>query len=141
MRIKDFQLCYIDENKAYFADVHSDRVWGDDWDDAPYEHNAGKPYAHEKGDLDKPVKIISCMFDGPVETPAEKAGHNSSFSVEDINKWATPWLHPSWGAQMNDYLLAGARVEDFIEYMDKIGGTVYIPLEWIGHTSFLSESV
>lgn len=37
-------LCYVDGNRAYFTTQPLDQQWGDDWDDAPYEHNAGTPY-------------------------------------------------------------------------------------------------
>lgn len=41
---KDFKLCYIDGCWAYFTTQDLDKQWGDDWDDVPYEHNAGDPY-------------------------------------------------------------------------------------------------
>lgn len=37
-------LCYVDGNKAWFTTKPLAEQWGDDWDDAPYEHNAGQPY-------------------------------------------------------------------------------------------------
>ena len=39
----DFEL-NEKEFMAYFTPVSLDEQWGDDWDDAPYEHNAGIPY-------------------------------------------------------------------------------------------------
>ena len=37
------KLCYLENNIMYFtSDIENQ--WGDDWDDRPYEHNAGKPY-------------------------------------------------------------------------------------------------
>ena len=41
---KDPILCYVDEPWAYFTTQDLDKQWGDDWNDAPYEHNAGTPY-------------------------------------------------------------------------------------------------
>lgn len=38
------RLCYIDGPWAYFTTQPVAEQWGDDWDDAPYEHNAGDPY-------------------------------------------------------------------------------------------------
>ena len=38
------KLCYVEGNIAYFTTQDLDKQWGDDWDDAPYEHNAGLPY-------------------------------------------------------------------------------------------------
>ena len=40
---KPFKLCYVRHNILYFTDSF-EKQWGDDWDDAPYEHNAGEPY-------------------------------------------------------------------------------------------------
>ena len=37
-------LCYIDGPWAYFTTRPVAEQWGDYWDDAPYEHNAGEPY-------------------------------------------------------------------------------------------------
>ena len=39
-----YKLCYIEKNFAYFTTQDLEKQWGDDWDDAPYEHNAGTPY-------------------------------------------------------------------------------------------------
>ena len=41
----EYKLCYVDRNKAWFTN-NFEKQWGDDWDDAPYEHNAGLPYDH-----------------------------------------------------------------------------------------------
>lgn len=37
-------LCYVKEPWAYFTTQPLDKQWGDDWNDAPYEHNAEEPY-------------------------------------------------------------------------------------------------
>lgn len=58
-----YKLCYIDDNGysnqgvAYFTD-NLENQWGDDWDDAPYEHNAESPY-HEWSELIEDNKDIS----------------------------------------------------------------------------------
>lgn len=40
---KDYRLCYINGNVMYFSpDIEHE--WGDDWDDAPADCNAGEPY-------------------------------------------------------------------------------------------------
>lgn len=36
--------CYVEGNRAWFTTQSLDKQWGDDWNDAPYEHNAGRPY-------------------------------------------------------------------------------------------------
>lgn len=42
-----FKLCYIEHNanRAWFTSADLKDQWGDDWNDAPYAHNAGTPYA------------------------------------------------------------------------------------------------
>lgn len=37
-------LCYVRSPWAYFTTRPLFEQWGDDWNDAPYEHNAGEPY-------------------------------------------------------------------------------------------------
>ena len=52
----EYKLCYVDGNKAWFTN-NFEKQWGDDWNDRPYEHNAGLPYDHwselikENGDI------------------------------------------------------------------------------------------
>lgn len=38
-------LCYVDRPWAYFTTQSLSEQWGDDWNDAPYEYNAGPPYS------------------------------------------------------------------------------------------------
>ena len=40
----ELKLCYIDGAWAYFTTQALADVIGDDWNDAPYECNAGAPY-------------------------------------------------------------------------------------------------
>ena len=42
--MKEPILCYVKGPWAYFTTQPLKKQWGDDWDDAPYEHNAGEPY-------------------------------------------------------------------------------------------------
>ncbi|OGN14800.1 MAG: hypothetical protein A3J47_00270 [Candidatus Yanofskybacteria bacterium RIFCSPHIGHO2_02_FULL_43_22] len=37
-------LCFVEGNTAYFTTQELSKQWGDDWNDAPYEHNAERPY-------------------------------------------------------------------------------------------------
>ena len=39
----ELKLCYCANNIMYFTSDMTAQ-WGDDWDDRPYEHNAGSPY-------------------------------------------------------------------------------------------------
>ena len=55
------KLCYIDphDRSAWFTSCELDKQWGDDWNDAPYEHNAGEPYRdHYETDSDGKKKRV-----------------------------------------------------------------------------------
>ena len=89
-------LCYVEGNFAYFTTQPLAKQWGDDWDDAPYEHNAGEPYlptvcykttGPEKDPLDwnddgtPKWGIVKVAWDGPFSPPCEN--HiNSPWSVQ-----------------------------------------------------------
>lgn len=47
------RLCYVDgldTLTAFFTTRPLAEQWGDDWNDAPYEHNAGRPYRWREAD-------------------------------------------------------------------------------------------
>lgn len=44
MNENDPILCYVEGNFAYFTSKPLEETSGDDWDDAPYEHNAEPPF-------------------------------------------------------------------------------------------------
>lgn len=140
--MKDFKLCYIDSRFAYFTTQELSKQWGDDWDDVPYEHNAGVPYEphyHYYTDGSKKKSGLEWNEDGtpkweiykigydcyPAETPAYIAAGNSRYSVQAINNKLTPWL-TKWPDKA---LFAGASVEEFIAFIEECGGTVYLPKE------------
>ena len=133
---KEFVLCYIERPWAYFTTKDLSKQWGDDWDDAPYEWNAEEPYGpHERidGDFDdngNPLWLIERIaFDdfGELETPAEKCGPNSPYSVRDINSGACSWLaSKSWSTEKKVAIPAGTSLWDFIKMIQSIGGKVYL---------------
>ena len=113
------QLCYVDGAWAYFTTQKLEDQWGDDWNDAPYEHNAGTPYA------DDGFKITKVAFEGNFEQP--KDGHlNSPFSVEMINAKQIAWLRTSSWANNKDAISAGASFEEFEMFIKRNGGKVYL---------------
>ncbi len=121
------KLCYIDDNKAWFTTQPLDKQWGDDWDDTPYEHNAGEPYEPHRDGED--WEITSVMFEGSFEVPRENY-RNSPYSVQDINALHTPWLKTeSWVIKPRSVLFAGSSLEEFTAFVEKHGGTVYFKKE------------
>ena len=81
---ENYQLCYCC-GCAYFTSDMS-KQYGDDWDDAPYEHNAGNPYESN-------TKIATRIIPKNWEEPDERLGLlNTPYSVDDINAKKIPWL-------------------------------------------------
>lgn len=113
------RLCYIDGHKAYFTTKPVNAQWGDDWDDAPYEHNAGDPY-EEAG-----INIRAVYYESALITPEEMANGNSQWSVQQINKGQVAWLRNSCNA--DEFMMAGITLENFIKNITAWGGTVYLP--------------
>lgn len=125
MKIKDLMLCYVDVDRAYFSSNQPEDETGDDWDDAPYEHNAGVPYGDGS-------TVVMVMFIANFERPCDGV-INSRFSVDDINRKHIAWLRPvNYGRCLDDGpspppIFAGTALEEFITIIEASGGTVYVP--------------
>lgn len=117
----EFFLCYVKGNFAWFTSLSVEDQWGDDWDDAPYEHNAGDPYSEEG------TKHRKVAFDGPLYQPNE-GPRQRSLSVEDVNSGDYPWLiERHWSQPRVDGVRidAGTNLSEFIDLVGEAGGTVY----------------
>ena len=120
-----YKLCYVDPNrpKAWFTSNWRHQ-WGDDWDDAPYEHNAGTPYhSYYEDNKEIPISLKELYFDLPYdyETPCSNI-INSKYSVEDINNHRVPWI-----TYDKHYIFAGTSYSNFIKQIEELGGTIYLP--------------
>ncbi len=114
------KLCFIKDQQAWFTTAPLNKQWGDDWNDAPYEHNAGRPY-----DPPEPYEVGSLFWEGSFDTPC--VGHiNSIWSVQDINAGKVPWL-VSWGFEEKVSIMAGTTVEEFAKIIRQYGGDIYEP--------------
>lgn len=116
-----YRLCYVCDNIMYFTDNFSNQ-WGDDFNDAPYEHNAGTPYEWEnswsKEDNVKygygHIRLFAFEKDFSIKRPCD--GYvNSPYSVEDINKGKVAWLISEEAGN----LMAGATIKETKEWMKK----------------------
>ncbi|MCA9368433.1 hypothetical protein KC887_09365 [Candidatus Kaiserbacteria bacterium] len=119
---QEFKLCYIEDNYAFFTTKPLDTQWGDDWNDAPYEHNAGYPYAFDAHDRDrgyKPWCIMSVEFIcHALKTPRD--GYlNSPYTVQGINKKEVPWL-----SNETTQIWAGCSIGEFTKLIKEAGGAV-----------------
>lgn len=126
MKIEDgavYRLCYVQGCWAYFTTCQLDKQWGDDWNDAPYEHNAGAPYEwHSERDGPR-YEIRRLAFDGPYVTP-DDGQCNSPWSVEQINRGEVAWLRDRWHGKGRP-IMAGDTIEDFKNKMQEAGGSVW----------------
>lgn len=120
-----YQLCYVKYGVAHFANVSPTEVWGDDWNDAPYEHNAGSPYVRPEA-----YKLIEVHYwHVAYETPADRANGNSWVSVDDINGGNCAWLFAN-DSEKYPPIMAGATLAEFIQAMEP-DGEIYVPLSWL----------
>ena len=132
--INEYKLCYVDGNFAYFTSAPLARQWGDDWDDAPYEHNAGRPYEDHYPTKDSkervPHEVLKVAWTADYVAPSENHV-NSPWSVQAINKGAVAWLIPNvWRgdeADKFDPIPAGTGLADFVKIIERSGGEVYVP--------------
>lgn len=132
--VDKLKLCYIKDNWAYFTTRAVENQWGDHWNDAPYEHNAGEPYTFLEYDKKHgviPWEIVKVAWEGDFQVPCD--GHrNSPWSVQQINAGQVCWLCvPGWrvpieGTSMG--LFAGANLQEFRDFVHGNGGVVYEPM-------------
>lgn len=123
------KLCYVREGVLYFTKKDLEKQWGDDWNDKPYEHNAGEPYY----DAPEDIAVYRLEMDESrviIEEPCSNVD-NSIYSVEDINNRLVPWLKITVlsGENMHLYsVFAGAFLDEVNRIVGKHGGTL-IPLK------------
>ena len=117
---KKLQLCYVDfdTNVMYFTDNMAE-VWGDDWNDAPYDCNAEPPY-------ERYVKA-KIAFDDinyySIDNHIVKAP--TSCSVQEINAGNAAWmsdLRDDWKScngkvEYVNNLMAGATYDEAIIWL------------------------
>lgn len=131
----NYQLCYIDKLddfgtiKLWFSNLDVSKVWGDDWNDKPYEHNAGEPYDTINSEINSYIKIIIIDRLNNQELLLPCSGTiNSNFSIEDINiKKQIPWL------RNNTFnLWAGTSLEETLKILKTLDIEIYYDSKLIG---------
>jgi hypothetical protein len=143
----EFRLCYIDGNFAYLTTQELSKQWGDDWNDAPYEHNAGTPYRPSPCQFGRQGKDCQCescqrewnndgtpkwdikkiVFEGPFIQPSDNYC-NSPYSVEMINNGAVAWLRTDGWTKEFVAIGAGTTLQEFIAKVKQAGGEIYLPI-------------
>lgn len=129
------RLCCVDGRVAYFTTQPVHQQWGDDWNDAPYEHNAGSPYtwdSHDAARGEPEWTIIEVTFAaGRLMTPDyddRGGGLNTPWCVQAINLGATQWLttRHRYLKEPEDHvdIWAGVTIAEFTALVQRAGGTV-----------------
>lgn len=132
---KEFYLCYVEGNKAYFTSDWENQ-WGDDWDDAPYEYNAGEPYTENYNaeclgvwngcshypEIEQKVLYFEFKTEW-IKLPCD-GFINSPFSVKAINRGDIAWIR---GSDFN--IPAKTTYDDFIKIVESHNGIIYLPKE------------
>jgi hypothetical protein len=107
-QVLHWKLTYARNPFLYFVNPEDyDTVTGDDWDDAPYQYNAGPP--------SKPCYVIA------VRGLYEPAAH---FSVDDIRAGRGWFLEYGYG----DHIPAGITLSEMLRIAEAENLPVYIPL-------------
>lgn len=130
------KLCYVDGSFAYFTTQDLKDQWGDDWDDAPYDCNAGDPYEPREDEVDQygnpKWRILKYAFDGNFSAPAHSTYSTHyrelgrHLSVQDVNiEKVVPWLEGYDKKGNKIEILAGTSIEEFKEAIKAGGGLVY----------------
>ena len=148
--IEDYKLCFVrtlDGDNAhvlFFTPFDARNVTGDDWDDAPYEHNASEPYyaklgsykdVHSKKETtvvmedvgDKMVKVLIYGYETATLVSPCSYALNSNYSVEDINRGVVPWITAKWSENKTvreEVIMANAT---YAEVVEKLSNVVYLP--------------
>ena len=125
--LNNFKLCYVCSDVAYFTTLPLADQWGDDWDDAPYEHNAGLPYEWYEESKHDEYQIYSLIYKFPdYHTPGETMA-NSPYSVNSINNGNVAWLSNPFNSKIKP-VHAGVTPQEFAVLIQKAGGTIYLPV-------------
>lgn len=124
------KLCFVKRNFAWFTSCPVSFQWGDDWDESPYEYNAGEPYAHHetKDGKKQDHTVVKVYWEAPYVTP-DALDEKSKWSVKSINRGNIAWLSSSsWSDQELSPIHSGTSLEDFIKHIQSAGGEVFIPI-------------
>ena len=128
----------------YFTPFDAANITGDDWDNAPYEHNASEPYyarlgsykdIHSKKETavvaedigDKLIEVIIYSYDTATLVSPCSYVLNSDYSVKDINEGMTPWIVAKWfenDVAREEVIMANTTYKEVVEKLD---GFVYLP--------------
>lgn len=129
-------LCYVRGAEAWFTTRRLEDQFGDDWNDAPYEHNAGDPYewraeSYRDGALvpnpEPQWEIVKLFFEIPWSEQPDEYVANSPWSVEQVNRQAVPWVQRDRYSKDPPFRIwAGTTLDDFKAQVRAAGGRVWV---------------
>ncbi len=127
-------LCYVKGVTAYFTTCPLTHQYGDDWNDVPYECNAGAPYTWSAYMLERHgvahYEITPVVFVGPYCEPRDYHECGSPYSVQRINQKVTPWLRPAFYAPPEAKpIFAGETLPMFRNLIERAGGHIFDGVE------------
>ena len=131
MKVIDFNL-YGNVIKFYLGENDCTDYWGDDWDDAPYEHNAGKVYSEyvkATADVAFPLKCDVCE--------ACEGYGNSPFSKEDMKNRKVPCITVKYKSRLSAEIHFEDDFESVLKSVTDCGGTL---LEYVFMTKEANTS-
>lgn len=105
--------------RLYLGADDCEDYWGDDWNDAPYEHNAGRVYSeYIQGYVEFafPLKYDVCE--------ACDGYFNSPFSKEDMINRKIPCLTISTEPEIRIYF--GDNIDEISKQIEEFGGFKFL---------------
>lgn len=123
------------EMYAYFTPIDLDKQCGDDWDDSPYDCNAGCPYddvIDKTTETENGIKVISeyheiTIIQVPFKVKSWNTrfpkdwGYNSPFCVDDINRGAVAWIYDfNYTNNKSVCIYAGINPIEFVKKLKEI---------------------
>ena len=118
MNKDEHNLCFIGNGYAYFTDKSIADTTGDDWDNKPYDSNAGLPKYY----------TFRVYFWSLLQQPCD---FHYAFSAKEINDARIPWLFAPVMSALTTKVWAGAMFKDFVKAVIDSGGEVYVPIDWV----------
>ena len=120
MKIIDFEH-YGNVIRLYLVADDCEDYWGDDWNDAPYEHNAGRVYEEFiKGYVEFafPLKYNVCE--------ACDGYFNSPFSKQDMINRKVPCLTIFASAEPENKIYFGDDIDKISKQITDLGGFKFL---------------
>jgi len=127
MTINDFKLCYFKNNFAYFTSDFENQT-GDDWNDAPYNLNAGEPYDY------KDTIVFKIAIYGSFSS-AQEDQWTTPTSVDEINKGKIPWLVNGWDTEQFWEIKGGITYLEFLKHCELYNINYYVCTKEINETN------